>query len=237
MAVSNTTSTTTNAYAGLSGSGSTSSSSNLTSSTSTDSKSAIAGNFDQFLTLLTTQLKNQSPLDPLDTNQFTAQLVQFAGVEQQLKMNDTLSALLTLNKANTSTDAVGFIGATITADGATTPLKNGAAIWQVNASAAGTATLTIKNSSGSVVQTVSTAVKSGDQTFSWDGTTSTGTKAPDGDYTITVDGKDISGGAITAKTEVIGVVDGVDLTGATPLLKIGEISVAIDKVKRVVKAQ
>jgi flagellar basal-body rod modification protein FlgD len=215
-----------------------SSTSSSSSSTSvTGSKSAIAGNFDQFLSLLTTQLKNQSPLDPLDTNQFTAQLVQFAGVEQQLKMNDTLSALLTLNKANTSTDAVGFIGATITADGTTTPLKNGAAVWQVNASKQGSATVTIKNASGNVVQTLSTGLKQGDQTFTWDGTTSTGTKAPDGDYTITIDGKDLSGAAITAKTEIIGVVDGVDLTGTTPLLKIGAISVAIDKVKRVVKGQ
>jgi flagellar basal-body rod modification protein FlgD len=228
MAISNTSSTT---------SSTSSSSSSLTSSSSSSSNSAIAGNFDQFLTLLTTQLKNQSPLDPLDTNQFTAQLVQFAGVEQQLKMNDTLSALLTLNKANATTDAVGFIGSTITADGAATPLKNGSAIWQVNASAAGSAKVTIKNSSGSVVQTLSTSVKSGDQTFSWDGTTSTGTKAADGDYTITVDGTDLSGKALTVKTEVIGVVDGVDLSGTTPALKIGAISVAIDKVKRVVKAQ
>jgi flagellar basal-body rod modification protein FlgD len=233
MAVSNTSSTTSNAFANASSS----SASSASSTSVTSGNSAIAGNFDQFLTLLTTQLKNQSPLDPLDTNQFTAQLVQFAGVEQQLKMNDTLSALLTLNKANTSTDAVGFIGSTITADGATTPLKNGAAIWQVNASSAGSANVTIKNASGSVVQTLKTSLKQGDQTFTWDGTTSTGTKAPDGDYTITVDGKDLSGGAITAKTEIIGVVDGVDLTGTTPLLKIGAISVAIDKVKRVVKAQ
>lgn len=214
-----------------------STSSSLTSSTSSSSNSAIAGNFDQFLTLLTTQLKNQSPLDPLDTNQFTAQLVQFAGVEQQLKMNDTLSALLTLNKSTATTDAVGFIGATITADGSTAPLKNGAAIWQVNSSADGSAKVTIKNSSGSVVQTLSTSLKSGDQTFTWDGTTSTGTKAADGDYTITVDGTDLSGTALTAKTEIIGVVDGVDLTGTTPQLKIGAISVPIDKVKRVVKAQ
>ena len=63
----------------------------------TGTKSGIANNFDQFLTLLTTQLKNQSPLDPLDTNQFTQQLVQFAGVEQQLRTNETLGSLLSLS--------------------------------------------------------------------------------------------------------------------------------------------
>ena len=59
-----------------------------------NSRKTIADNFDTFLQLLTTQLKNQNPLDPLDTNQFTAQLVQFSGVEQQLKTNEFLEALL-----------------------------------------------------------------------------------------------------------------------------------------------
>jgi len=234
MAVSTTTSSPAN-VAGFQNAGS--SAATTTSTNASGGSTSIANNFDQFLTLLTTQLKNQSPLDPLDTNQFTAQLVQFAGVEQQLKMNDTMSALLALNKTNTSTDAVGFIGSTITADGATTPLKNGAAVWQVSSPAAGSANITIKNASGSVVQTIQGSLKQGDQTFSWDGSTSTGVKAPDGDYTITVDAKDLSGTAITARTEIIGVVDGVDLTGTAPLLKIGAIAVAIDKVKRVIKPQ
>lgn len=197
----------------------------------------IANNFDQFLTLLTTQLKNQSPLDPLDTNQFTTQLVQFAGVEQQLRMNDTLASLLTLNQASTATDAVGFIGKTITADGATTPLKNGAAHWSVNMPEDGTAIVTIRNSAGAVVQTLSSSFRSGAQTVQWDGTTSTGTKAPEGDYTITVDAKNLAGKAVTAKTEIIGVVDGVDMSGTTPVLKIGAISVPVNKVTRVVLAQ
>jgi flagellar basal-body rod modification protein FlgD len=227
MAVSNTSSTTTAGFQNTS--------STTSSSTVTGSQTAIAGNFDQFLSLLTTQLKNQSPLDPLDTNQFTAQLVQFAGVEQQLKMNDTLSALLTLNKATTTTDAVGFIGATITADGATAPLKNGSAYWSVNMASAGTANITVKDSSGSVVRTLTTSLAAGEQTVQWDGSTSTGGPAPAGDYTITVDAKDLAGQAVVAKTEIIGVVDSIDLSGDTPMLKIGTISVAIDKVKKVIK--
>jgi flagellar basal-body rod modification protein FlgD len=197
----------------------------------------IANNFDQFLSLLTTQLKNQSPLDPLETNQFTTQLVQFAGVEQQLRMNDTLASLLTLNQASTATDAVGFIGKTITADGATSPLKNGAAHWSVNMPEDGTAIVTIKNSAGVVVQTMSSTFKSGAQTLQWDGTTSTGIKAPDGDYTITVDAQNLAGKAVTARTEIIGVVDGVDMSGTAPVLKIGAISVPVNKVTRVVQAQ
>ncbi len=66
------------------------------SSLSSTADKTIAGNFQTFLTLLTTQLQNQNPLDPLDTNQFTQQLVQFAGVEQQLKTNDSLQTLVTM---------------------------------------------------------------------------------------------------------------------------------------------
>src|SRR6185295_28056 len=74
-------------------------------------RTSIANNFDQFLLLLTTQLKNQSPLDPLNTNEFTQQLVQFASVEQQLQTNDTLGALLKSTQSATATNALGFVGA------------------------------------------------------------------------------------------------------------------------------
>ncbi len=203
----------------------------------TGSTSGIANNFDQFLTLLTTQLKNQSPLDPLDTNQFTAQLVQFAGVEQQLRTNETLGSLLSLSAAGTATNAVGFIGATVTADGTTTRLIDGKADWKVNMASAGTATITIKDSKGSVVQTLTKTLTAGDQTYSWDGSTSVGTTAPDGEYSITIDAKNVAGESVTAKTQISGVVDGVDFTSSIPMLKIGSISIPIDKVKSVVRSE
>ncbi|MCU4181073.1 flagellar hook assembly protein FlgD [Bosea sp. BH3] len=217
----------------LTGTGGVSGTSNTT--TVTGGTTGIANNFDQFLTLLTTQLKNQSPLDPMDTNQFTAQLVQFAGVEQQLKTNETLASLLSLNAAGTATNAVGFIGATITADGATAQMVNSKADWQVNMPQAGSATITIKDSNGSIVYSGTKTMTAGDQTYSWDGTTSTGSKAADGQYTITIDAKNVAGESITAKTQISGVVDGVDFTGSIPSLKIGDIGVPIDKVKSVVR--
>src|SRR3954451_11169394 len=94
-------------------------------------KTTIAGNFQTFLTLLTTQLKNQNPLDPLDTNQFTQQLVQFAGVEQQLKTNDELSSLIATQQAAQSTQALGFVGRTAVVDGTTTGLINSSATWNL----------------------------------------------------------------------------------------------------------
>src|SRR6201990_332433 len=85
------------------------------------SKAMLAQNFDTSVQLLPRQLKNQNPLDPLDTNQFTQQLVQFAQVEQQMNMNTQLTTLVTLQKATQSTQALNFLGATATVDGSKAP--------------------------------------------------------------------------------------------------------------------
>src|SRR5262245_23987038 len=92
-------------------------------------KQTIAGNFDTFLQLLTTQLKNQNPLDPLDTNQFTQQLVQFAGVEQQIKQNEQLTTLISIEKSAQATTALAYVGQTVAVDGQTATLTNGSATW------------------------------------------------------------------------------------------------------------
>jgi len=88
----------------------------------TSDTATLASNFTTFLTLLTTQLKNQNPLDPLDTNQFTQQLVQFAGVEQQMKMNSQMTSLISIEQSAQSTAAMAYLGSTATVDGSTTKL-------------------------------------------------------------------------------------------------------------------
>lgn len=192
----------------------------------------LANNFDQFLTLLTTQLKNQNPLEPLDTNQFTQQLVQFASVEQQIKSNTTLASLLQATKASTATNALGFVGTEIRADGATTKLSNGKAQWNLNSPrAASKATLAIRDASGATVYTESRTLTAGNQSFAWDGKLSSGGVAPAGDYTISITAADLSGAPVTVSTELVGIVNSVDLSGATPMLAIGSVRVEIDKVK------
>jgi flagellar basal-body rod modification protein FlgD len=201
------------------------------SSAGTDRK-MLANNFDQFLTLLTTQLKNQNPLEPLDTNEFTQQLVQFASVEQQIKSNTTLASLLQATKASTATSALGFVGTEIRADGATTKLSNGKAEWSLNSPrAASRATLAIRDASGATVYTENRTLSAGNQTFAWDGKLSSGGSAPSGDYTISITAADLAGAPVTVSTEMVGIVDSVDLSGATPMLAIGSVRVEIDKVK------
>lgn len=195
---------------------------------------AIAGNFSQFLTLLTTQLKNQNPLDPMDTNQFTQQLVQFAGVEQQLKTNDRLESILTNSKASAVSTASSFVGRTVTADGRTSTLGENGASWTLTpARAARAAIITISDAGGNVVATKSTTLAAGAQTFTWDGRGSSGLTQPAGTYTIRVDALDATGASVSVDTKVTGEVDSVDLDGTEPVLVIGNSRVPLSSVKAV----
>src|ERR1700737_2303740 len=115
----------------VSGTTKTSFSSSSAASLSSTTGATLAGNFQTFLTLLTTQLQNQNPLSPLDTNQFTQQLVQFAGVEQQLKTNDELTTLVSLQQTAQSTQPLGFVGKTAVVDGSTAALTNSSATWDL----------------------------------------------------------------------------------------------------------
>jgi flagellar basal-body rod modification protein FlgD len=205
-----------------------------TASTTGVDQSTIAGNFQTFLTLLTTQLKNQNPLDPLDTNQFTAQLVQFAQVEQQLKSNDQLATLVSLQQTAQATNAISFVGKTVAVDGSTAQLANGQATWSFSVDRPATAAVSITSSTGQVVSSGSYTINPGWQSFTWDGRDASGTQWPDGSYTISVTAQDTSGQNVAVSTEVQGTVDSVDLTQSPPLLSIGGQSFTLDRIKRVV---
>ena len=196
-------------------------------------KQSLAANFTQFLTLLTTQLKNQNPLDPLDTNQFTQQLVQFAQVEQQLKSNDQLSSLVALQKTTQQTQALGFVGTTVAVDGATAQLSNKQAHWSFSVTKPATAVTTITNSAGQTVFSSTYTVQPGQQDFIWDGRGNDGTQWPDGAYKLSVTAKDASGQTVGVLTEVSGMVDSVDMTKDPPVLSVGGQDFTLDKIKRV----
>jgi len=211
-----------------------STSSALSSATGTSStKTSIANNFDQFLQLLTTQLKNQSPLDPLDTNQFTQQLVQFASVEQQIKTNDNLSSLLVTSKTSNLNNALSFVGAKVTADGTTSSLKDGKATWNLEAQRAGNATITVLDANGNQVYTETRTLTAGKQSFDWNGIKTNLQTATEGQYTVVVAAKDASGQTMTVKSEIEGIVDGVDVTGETPILQIGSVFLPVTAVKSI----
>jgi flagellar basal-body rod modification protein FlgD len=212
------------AVSGVSGSGSTS---------LAGSRAGIADNFDTFLQLLTTQLKNQNPLDPLDTNAFTQQLVQFSSVEQQLKTNDYLSALVSANSSRVDSNAVNYIGKTISASGTRSDLANGRATWTFTVPEDAKITVNIKDANGNVVYSEAGQLKAGTGQFTWDGSTSTGGVAPDGTYTISVTGLNADGRTVTVSTATRGTVTGVDFTGNEPVLLVGSSRINLSDVSLV----
>ena len=193
-----------------------------TSNKLTTQRNTIADNFDTFLQLLLTQLKNQNPLEPMDTNQFTQQLVQFTSVEQQLQTNEFLEAMMQSTQNGTNTQAVSYIGKMINASGTTADIKNGQASWLYKFdSPAENTMVTIKDASGNVVFNERLSLEAGTDQIVWDGTTSMGERLSSGRFTITIDARTAEGAYIPVTTEMMGVVEGVDVSGTEPYLLVG----------------
>jgi flagellar basal-body rod modification protein FlgD len=221
------TTTGTNGTSGTNGSSSSSSSSGV-------DNTMIASNFTTFLQLLTTQLKNQDPLSPMDTNQFTQQLVEFAQVEQQMKSNDQLGSLVSMEQSAQQTTALAYVGSTVVVDGSTAALNSSGATWAFNVTKPATATVTIRDSSGQTAYTGSFAVSPGDQKFTWDGKGNDGKTWPAGSYSMSVTAVDANKNTVAISTEVEGVVDSVDLTQNPPVLSVNGGNYTMDKIKRIV---
>ena len=198
------------------------------------SQQTIAENFDAFLGLLTTQLQNQNPLEPLDTNEFTAQLVQFTSVEQSIETNKNLEQLVALSVTSAFSSSVGYIGKTVTAAGSVSQLSNGQATW--NFSLGGPSpetTITVRDAAGTPVYVETRSAGSGVNTFTWNGQLDNGSQAPDGSYSITVDAKDPNGNNVSVSTEITGVVEAVDLTGAEPVLTVNGSQIALSSIRSI----
>lgn len=204
-----------------------------TGSVAANDSFGLITNYEAFLQLLTTQLKNQSPLEPMDTNQFTQQLVQFSSVEQAIKTNQNLETLIATAAASNALGLVGYIGTTVTAEGSKTELTGGSANWQFYSPTAGTADVAIRNSAGAVVFTQKVEIPQGTHIFGWDGTMNNGGIAPDGSYSLSITATDADGLLIAVDTLVNGMVDGVDLSGTEPLLKIGDLTIPLSAVRTV----
>lgn len=195
----------------------------------------LADNFETFLSLLTTQLRNQNPLDPLNVNQFTQQLVQFAQVEQQLKGNKMLATLVDTQKTVQSTQALAFVGTTAVVDGSAATLTKGSAVWTLQTPKKVVANVSIANAAGQTVYSGNRALAAGANSFVWDGRSDDGRTAPDGIYKLAVTPKERSDETVPISTEIQGTVDSVDLTASPILLSIGGQRYTMDKIKRVVQ--
>ena len=198
----------------------------LTNTTATSAgndaaRASISDTFDTFLTLLTTQLQYQDPIDPLNTDEFTNQLVQFSQVEQAIASNDKLDALLNqggFNQISFAASLTGksaeFRGSALNYDGATA-LDFGYRMPP----GADSATINIRNARGALVYTANANTEVGRHSFTWSGQTLDGSAAAPGTYSIEVTGQDASGEPIAAETSVSRRVIGVDLSGNSILVE------------------
>jgi flagellar basal-body rod modification protein FlgD len=193
----------------------------------------LAGNFDTFLQLLTTQLQNQNPLDPLDTNQFTEQLVEFASVEQQINMNTNLQTLISMQQTTEATSALQLVGSTVTVNSNTAPLSNATstpATWSLTTSTPATANVTITSSAGTTAYTGTVALNAGTQSYTWSGQGTNGQTWPDGNYTLSITATGANGQAVTVSSQVQGTVSSVNTSSNPPTLTVGGQTVQISQV-------
>lgn len=202
-----------------------------TSTAATAGKS-LSGDFNTFLTLLTTQLKNQDPSSPLDTNQFTAQLVQFANVEQQINTNGNLGTLIDLGKASSLYQSASMIGHQIGADSTQLALQGGSAGLQFNLSAAQPVTVSISNQSGVEVYKATIDGQSGANSWNWNGQTANGATATDGIYNVRV-----SAGTSNATLPftVTGTATAVSMNASTPTVSLGPLNLPMSAVRGIIR--
>lgn len=185
----------------------------------------LASNFETFLTLLTSQLKNQDPLSPVDSNQFTAQLTQMAGVEQQLLTNDLLKSLVSAQGGGGLGQAATYIGKEATAAWSATKMADGEASWSYElGSNAASATLQVLDGSGKVVWSGDAPAKTtGMHDFTWDGKATSGDNGQDGQvYSLKIVAKNAAGDAVDAQVLTRGRISGVEMYEGEAYLTIGQ---------------
>ncbi|MBI0534336.1 hypothetical protein D9599_01950 [Roseomonas sp. KE2513] len=212
----------------------TAASSTTAGSMASKSGTQLAGNFNNFLALLTTQLKNQSPTDPLDTNQMTNQLVQFASVEQQISMNKNLEQMVSLQQAAQLTAAAPLMGQRVEVEGDSLPLQNGTATIRLPAGGnARMAEVTVTDSAGRTLRKTQVKLGQSAQDWQWDGRDATGNKLADGAYRVAVTGADASGGAAATSFTVIGTATAAERADGVLRLRIGGATYTFDKVRSI----
>jgi len=210
----------------------------ITNPAATDAASAqatLSGNFSTFLTLLTSQLQNQDPLSPMDSTQFTQQLVQFSQVEQQIKTNQNLEGLTAQFQAASTSAALSYLGKSAVLNSDTISSSGTGGTWGYSLpTSANAVKIEIRNAANRTVATASGDLSSGDHVFNWDGKDSNGNVMPAGNYHIVVSATDTGGASITPTLSVSAVIRGVDFTGTSPQVITDAGSIDFSKIRAVI---
>lgn len=210
----------------------------VTPATQPTSQAQLIQNFDTFLQLLVTQIQNQDPTEPISTENFTQQLVQFSELEQSIRSNTNLETIQSSIASQNAASVVSYIGSTVTAEGATTTLADREAVYNLTAQEfIPEAEISIRDALGNVVFTTTQALQPGNNSFVFNGRSTNGRQFNDGSqFTITVQGNNADGNVSRITTGIRGVVEAVDFSGETPNLLIGSTNVPLSAVQSVVRS-
>ena len=206
-------------------------SSTATASKADTARTKLSQDYNTFLKLLTTQLQNQDPMSPMDSAQFTNQLVQYSQVEQQIGQNDKLEKLVNLQTSNQTQASLGFIGLDVEATGSAFTYDGSPAKMSYTLPEASTSTkIQIKNEKGVTVQTLDGARSTNRQELTWDGKKADGSVAEPGSYSMTVVAPKPDSKLMTAKTTVFGRVSGIEAGNGVTTLMMGKVPVKMEDV-------
>ncbi|MCR9072081.1 MAG: hypothetical protein NXI18_10205 [Alphaproteobacteria bacterium] len=210
---------------------STTSTSSSTSSGTSSSMTGLADQYDQFLTLLTTQLQNQDPLNPMDNNQMVDQLVNFASVEQQIKQNDNLESLIGLLNASADAAAVSYIGKDVQVEGDISHFDGQNPITFGYKPDKGVEELTVKiyGSDGQPVREFAGGTSAQRHEITWDGTDQNGDPVEPGLYYFAVSAKDADDNTVKATADITGRVTGTEFSDNGPVVQIGDAEYALNE--------
>ncbi len=196
---------------------------------------SLSSNFGDFLNLLMTQLQNQDPTSPLDSNQFTSELVQFSSVEQQINTNTSLTQLIQLTQAGEVMQASAMTGKQVTVTSTQVPLQNGTGTINFTAPGAEPVAIAIYNSSGAQLYDATLTSVTGQNTFTWNGKDSSGNTVPDGAYKVAAIGANSDGTTSALPFTVTGTATGVLSNSTGMQLELGALDVAFSAVTSVGK--
>ncbi len=190
---------------------------------------SLSGNLTNFLSLLMTQLKNQDPTAPMDTNTFTSQLVQYSSVEQQINTNTNLTNLITATQSNTILQSSQLVGKEVTATNDHLTLQNSKSAIHFTAPSAEPLTITVSSDTGEKILQTSVTATAGNNDWTWDGTNADGRTVADGSYKVTVN--DRTGTALP--TTVTGMVTGMQRSGTGVNAVLGSLQTEVGTIQSV----
>lgn len=193
------------------------------------SLSSLTNNYNDFLKLLMTQLQNQDPTSPMDTNQFTSQLVQFTSVEQQINTNSSLTKLIQATQGSNLLQSSGLVGQSVEISGDQLSLQSGHATLQFTGTTAQPVNIGVYAASGAKVAAATVSQAAGANSWTWDGKDANGRTLPDGAYKTVVQTGD--GTAVPFTT--LGTVTGVQRSGDAMKVQLGGLAVDLNAVQSV----